>query len=88
MGSKPVRSNFFIFLEPRKKLEIFFSWKNRFFWGKIGFFREKKFVFSEKSVIFLQFFYFRFFLPKIVSNPIENRFFAEKSVEKNDFFCD
>ena len=41
--------------------------------------------FFEKSAIFLRFFYLRFFLPKIISNPIENRFFAEKSVEKNDF---
>ena len=46
--------------------------------GKIGFFR-------EKTSIFLLFFYFRFFLPKIVSNPTENRFFVEKSAEKNDF---
>ena len=42
--------------------------------------------FWEKSAIFLRFFYFRFFLPKIVSNPTENRFFAKKSTEKNDFF--
>ena len=49
---------------------FFFFWKNRFF--------------SEKSAMFLRFFYFRFFLPKIVSNPTENRFFAE--AEKNDFF--
>ena len=36
MGSKPVRSKFFIFLEPRKKSEIFFSRKNRDFSVKIG----------------------------------------------------
>ena len=40
---------------------------------------------SKKSAIFLQFFYFRFFLPKIVSNSTENRFFAEKSAEKTIF---
>ena len=39
----------------------------------------------EKSAIFLQFFYFRFFLPKIVFNPTKNRFFIKKSAEKNDF---
>ena len=53
---------------------------------KIGFFLENRFL-TEKSAIFLRFFYFRFFLPKIVSNLTENRFFAEKSAEKNDFFC-
>ena len=91
-GSKPVRSNFFIFLEPREKSRNFFSRKNRFF-RKISVFYREKSVFigkyrylSEKSAIFLRFFYFRFFLPKIVSNPIENRFFAEKSAEKADFY--
>ena len=33
VGSKPVRSNFFIFLEPGKKSEIFFSRKNRRFFS-------------------------------------------------------
>ena len=47
-------------------------------------FREKS-DFSEKSAIFSDFFKFRFFIPKIVSNPTENRFFAEKSAQKNDF---
>ena len=72
MGSKPVRSNFFIFLEPRKKSEKNFSRKNRYL--------------SEKSAIFLRFFYFRFFHPKIFSSTTENRFFTEKSAEKNNFF--
>ena len=72
VGSKPVRSNFFIFLEPGKKSENFFSRKNRFL--------------SEKSEIFLLFFYFRFFHPKIFSSTTEIRFFSEKSDEIGDFF--
>ena len=59
--------------------DFFFQEKSIFF-GKIS-------IFFEKSAIFLRFVYFLFFLPKIISNPNENRFFAEKSAEKNDFFC-
>ena len=59
--------------------DFFFQEKSVFFSGKYRFF-------SEKSAIFLRFVYFRFFLPKIVSNPTENQFFVEKSAEKNDFF--
>ena len=36
--------------------------------------------------VFLLIFFFRFFFVKIVSMPLENRFFADKSVEKSDFF--
>ena len=73
--------------------------RNFFFLEKIGIFRKisvfyreisvfigKNRYLSEKSVIFLRFFYFRFFHPKIFSSTAENRFFAEKSVEKTDFF--
>ena len=83
---------FYIFGAKGKNTKKKNSRKNRFF-RKISVFYREKSVFlrkyrylSEKSVIFLPFFYFRFFLPKIVSNPKENRFFAEKSVEKTDFY--
>ena len=55
--------------------------------GKIAFFREKNRVSSEKLAIFLRIFYFRFFLPKIVSNPTENDFWPKNRPKKNDFFC-
>ena len=71
-GFETRQKQFFIF-------QIFFFQEKSVFFGKIS-------VFSEKSAIFLRFVYFRFFLPKIVSNPTENRFFAEKSAKKNDFF--
>ena len=71
VGSKPIRSNFFIFLEPGKKPK-----KKNF--GKYRYL-------SEKSAIFLQFFHTRFFHPKIFSSTTEIRFFVEKSAEIGDF---
>ena len=52
--------------------DILESGKNRFFQRKIGDF-------------FADFFFLRFYFVKIVSMPPENRFFADKSVEKSDF---
>ena len=52
---------------------------------KIRNFRKNS-VFIEKIGDFSPIFFFRFFFPKIVSNPIKNRFFVEKLAEKNDFF--
>ena len=54
--------------------------------GKIAFFREKNRVSSEKLAIFLRIFYFRFFLPKIVSNPTENDFWPKNRPKKKRFF--
>ena len=59
--------------------------KNISFFGKYRVFFGKYRKIGEKSAIFRRFFYKRFFLLKIVSNPTENRFFAEKSAEKTDF---
>ena len=75
MGLKPLRSNFFIYLEPRNKSKKQRKIKN------IGFFGEKSAIFPD----FLPIFLFRFSFVKIVSMPHENRFFADKSVEKSDF---
>ena len=54
VGSKPVRSKFFIFLEPEKKSEIFFPRKNRDFSvkigilsGNIGFYRKNRRFFAD-----------------------------------------
>ena len=71
-GCKTRQKQFFHIFGAREKI------RNFFFQEKSGFFR--------KIGDFSLFFYFRFFLPKIVSNPTENRFFVEKSAEKNDFF--
>ena len=45
-----------------------------YFWSQ-----EKNRFLLEKSAIFLRFFFFRFFLPKIVSNPTENRKIGQKN---------
>ena len=47
MGSKPVRSKFFIFLEPGKKSEIFFSRKNRDFSENIGIYQKIRRFFAD-----------------------------------------
>ena len=95
MGSKPIRSNFFIFFEPRKKqgknhkFEI--SGKIDFFREKSGFFLENWFfsrknrVFPENRQFFSNFCTSDFSFPK--SFPTQPKtVFAEKSAEKNDFF--
>ena len=71
----------------REKSDFF--GKNRIFSGKIGFFRENIGFFPKNRrflPIFFRFFCRRFFHPKIFSTTTENRFFAEKSAEKIDFF--
>ena len=89
----PSEAIFSYFFSQGKNQKFFFPGKIGFFRKKTVFYREKS-VFigknrylSEKLVIFLRFFYFRFFHPKIFSSTTENRFFAKKSAEKNDFFC-
>ena len=58
---------------------------------KIGFFRKKSVFFgknrflSEKSAIFCQFFFFRFFHCSFFSRPADIRFFSEKSANFGDF---
>ena len=95
MGSKPIRSNFFIFFEPRKKQgkiinlkfkekSIFFG-KNRGFFLENWFFSRKNWVFPENRQFFSNFFTSDFSFPK--SFPTQPKtVFAEKSAEKNDFF--
>ena len=74
MGSKPVRSIFFTFLEPGKKSENFFSRKNRFFFGKNRDFPKNWRFFAE---IFLNDFSMDF------SSPLQP--IAEKSADFSDF---
>ena len=81
MGSKPIRSIFFTFLEPGNKLENFFSRKNQFFFGKnrdlseiIGIFPKNRRFFAE---IFLNDFSMDF------SSPLQP--ITEKSVDFSDF---
>ena len=92
-GFKTRQKQFFHLFGAREKIrKKFFHEKSFFFSEKSIFYREKSVFIGknryllEKSAIFLRFFYFRFFLPKIVSNPTKNQFFVEKSAEKNDFF--
>ena len=60
-----------------------------YFWSQ-GKNREKSKISGKYRIFsifpdFLLIFFFRFYFVKIVSMPPENRFFADKSVEKSDF---
>ena len=85
-GFETRQKQFFHIFGAREKIrKFFFQEKFVFFWEKSGFIGKNRFL-SEKSVIFLRFFYFRCFHPKIFSNTTEIRFFSEKSDEIDDFF--
>ena len=77
--------------ETRQKQFFAYFWsqeknkKKKFFQEKSIFIGKNRFL-SEKSAIFLRFFFFRFFHPNIFSSTTEIRFFSEKSVEIGDFF--
>ena len=92
VGSKHVRSKFFIFLELGKKSEIFFSKKNRDFSVKIGILSGNIGIYRKISVFigkigdFSPIFLFPIFHLNIFSSTIEIRYFSEKSVEIGDFF--
>ena len=72
MGLKPLRNNFFIFLEPEK---------NRIFSRKYRIFS----IFRQKIDDFLSIFVLPIFFVKIISMQPKNRYFIDKSVEKSDF---
>ena len=85
-GFETRRKQIFHTFGAREKIRNFFFQKKSVFYLEISVFIGKNRYLSEKSAIFLRFFYFRFFHLKIFSSTTENRFFAEKSAEKNDFF--
>ena len=85
-GFETRQKQIFYIFGTREKIRNFFFQEKSGFFGKYRYFIEKYRYLSEKSAIFRRFFYFRFFHPKIFSSTAENRFFAEKSVEKTDFF--
>ena len=80
MGSKPVRSKFFIFLEPGKKLEIFFFQeksgffeKYRYFIGKYRYLSENIGIYRKNRQFFVDFFTSDFSTRKSFPAPPKNR---------------
>ena len=85
MGSKPVRSNFFIFLEPWKKSEIFFPRKIGFFFGKNRFLSEKIGFYRKNRRFFSDFFTSDFSIPKSFPAPPKSDF-SPKNRTKSPIF--
>ena len=78
MGSKPVRSKFFIILEPGKKSEIFFS-------GKIGIFLENIGIYQKNQRFFADFFSSDFSTRKSFPAPPKTDFLPKNRSKKPIF---
>ena len=84
-GFETRQKHFFPIFGARKKIrKSFFQEKSVFFRKKSGFIGNYR-DFSEKSAIFRQNFFERFFHGFFFSTPADNRKIAEKSADFSDF---